>query len=859
MGLLAGADLINIAPPNLSPSWTSTPVVSFIAGVGGTKNLSDHTFDPESDSLTYTLNGSSAAWPTGMSMNSSGVVTGTSSVVEGTTTGMLVDIDDGVNPVVTSPSFSVVIVVTITDQALRDLGYILLNDYAGVDPTGVNDSTSGIQDAFLDISSKAGASTKNRPLWIAPDSVYKISDTLRANSYSQGDSICIVGGSNGATPKFVLVDSTAAFNTGTERPIFVCRAHHSATWPNFPSDPLSNSAPFNTIVGNHFGITLINIEIDCGINADAFGFYFPMAQRSFAANLKVDCTNAKGGFHGLLGRNSPMMNIEVVGGVWQIKNEIINNEASAGSCIAGLKLTGDSNTVDAIINEDFVPLVIVGFDITFTKATSMWTVDAGSFNTSGSGHVVFIDGIFRMTGAANPMIDNSNPRSSGGSKSMYLRNVYVTGTDNLIQSGAESVVTATGTWKLINEYAYTEQGSRDAAKGWYEHYSIIDGSITRTPEPATDIDSSVSAPVVDYIARHIITIPLVDSGPFVNVEDEGAVGTELEFGQELFRNNYSPPLDEQASDSEPAFTDAIAAAKAAGHNTVVIPRKAYAFKSKVTTDKDTIMIGVHPFKSRIFPHADWRPTSNVFMMETPDEVTGTGHMSMFGFIMREIDGSFTSPAGPYQFGWFSWVNWRIGRNSTAIWQARSREFVNSSFDTQNGRFYYHFEGGAGGKHYALGEHKGRNWGATGNRQIRISGTSEPMHLYGVAVESTKQGAEDVRYNIEILNSSNIRLYSSKREGDSPTCRYFNSSNIAFYGSGRQQLGTGHPINGVHVIDGTSDDILIAPITKDELNLNTDTGKSMLYEDIGFGVIRVDWPQGVSLYKRGTIDDAAATI
>ena len=131
MGLLAVNDLASTSPPNLSPSWTGTPVVSFVAGVGGTKNLSDHTFDPESDSLTYTLNGSSTAFPANVSMDSAGVITATNSVVVGTTNGILVDIDDGINVLVTSPSFSIIIANTITAQALRDLGFLLIDDFDG--------------------------------------------------------------------------------------------------------------------------------------------------------------------------------------------------------------------------------------------------------------------------------------------------------------------------------------------------------------------------------------------------------------------------------------------------------------------------------------------------------------------------------------------------------------------------------------------------------------------------------------------------------------------------------------------------------------------------------------------------------
>jgi hypothetical protein len=108
MGLIAGDTQGDPAePPNFPPSWTSTPSPNFEEGIGGVNNLSNNTIDPEGDTLTYTLAGGS--WPTGVTMSPFGVITATTSVVEGTTAGITVNISDGINPPVTSPSFSVVI------------------------------------------------------------------------------------------------------------------------------------------------------------------------------------------------------------------------------------------------------------------------------------------------------------------------------------------------------------------------------------------------------------------------------------------------------------------------------------------------------------------------------------------------------------------------------------------------------------------------------------------------------------------------------------------------------------------------------------------------------------------------------
>ena len=108
MVLLAASDLISVTPPNLPPEWTSTPTPSFIPSVGGTYSLSQDCIDPEADPITYTLNGGSAALPTGVTISGTDLV-GDGTVSEGTTAGILIDADDGVNSVVTSPSFSIVV------------------------------------------------------------------------------------------------------------------------------------------------------------------------------------------------------------------------------------------------------------------------------------------------------------------------------------------------------------------------------------------------------------------------------------------------------------------------------------------------------------------------------------------------------------------------------------------------------------------------------------------------------------------------------------------------------------------------------------------------------------------------------
>jgi hypothetical protein len=105
VGLLVTNDLVTAG--NSAPTWTDTPSPTFEAGVGGTYDLQNNVFDQDGDTITFALNGSSAALPTGVTLASNGTITATTSIAEAVTTGIIVDADDGTASVVPSASFSI--------------------------------------------------------------------------------------------------------------------------------------------------------------------------------------------------------------------------------------------------------------------------------------------------------------------------------------------------------------------------------------------------------------------------------------------------------------------------------------------------------------------------------------------------------------------------------------------------------------------------------------------------------------------------------------------------------------------------------------------------------------------------------
>ena len=844
-----------------------------MVGVGGTYSLAQDAFDQEGDTLTYVLVG--GAWPTGVSMDTAGLITATTSFVTGTT-GITVSVDDGTNSPVTSPSFDITSaeLSAITPQTLRDAGYLLIDDFAGVDPTGVSDSYEGINAAIL------STYKSNDVLWFTEGATYRVSDTIKCGAWDVSYSMPkLQGGGSGATrPKIVLDNGATGFgNSSDPQPVVCFRFFEGNGNPTnagnilefWPPDPMlqtntydprtpaeGGNGPTAYYPGNvdlrgrsaqAFAGRFNNIDIDCGTNAGAFGLYMPLAQNSMCMDVTITATNALGGMWGFPGRNSVTMNLKIIGGVWQVREDPRDRESSAGPMIAGLTLVGDARTTTPLQTDTFIPTLIVGFDI--TQGVSGPVLTTGSNSNTANNAAVLIDGIIRSLGGT--CFDNANERN------LYIRNVFITGTSNLISSGGFSTVTAAGTWKLINEYAYTTPTATE-----YPQRSMVNGTVSGTGEaqPANDVTASVATPTVDYVARHTITVPMIDQGTYVNVLDHGATRSTQSNTTTAYGSNY----DASTADSRQAFVDAMAAAQTAGHNRVFVPKGLYFIGSPgIAMLKDTIMMGVGAGVSRIGTKSNWTPTAKTYMVITADDATGTCHWSHIGLSMRTVpiggSGGTLNQSTPYPNDWFSFIHWRTGRNSTSIPIDINQRQWQKGENITNPKSYHAFSGNGGGKHYGL-DVSGRNMGHVDCRGLDISGTSEPLHIYGCNTEMSKKQPSigNCLVNIEIASSSNIRLYGNKREGNSATSLINDSTNVCLYGFGRQVRGEKSPALYTHRITGTSNHIIIAPSTYDYTD--TTSGTYMITEDLDGGSTHtISWPEGCSYYRRGIPTDVDVTI
>jgi hypothetical protein len=750
----------------------------------------------------------------------------------------------------------------IDPAILRSAGYVVVDDYSGVDSSDnpSSNSTAGIQNAIDD------SRTQNKPLWFAQNGIYYVTDTLRFGAWDYNSEYYNVmgGGQGGGRPLIRLKDGSSGFgSSGTPRPVITFRLFNVGGTMNpdavqdvWPSDPMSDIGVGKSQANVLFWSKFHNVDIDCGNNAGAFGMYFPAAQRAFAANVKITATNALGGWMGVLGRSAPLTNVEVIGGVWQLKGSNLNLDGNAGICIAGCKLIGDARTTEPFhYGGDSSPTVIVGFDWTMTRSGTF--VETSNGNATAANAVVLIDGIIRSAGGR--VIDNSAGRC------MYIRNVYITGTEDIIQSGSEQAITATGTWKLIEEYSYSMQGTFATGQSTAEYYqkSIIDGSIVSggsVNEPATSILSNVAAPTEDYIATHTEPLQKIDDGPFEDIRDHGAQSGPERSATGMFNNNN----DFNTADARTAIHAAFTAAAAAGHDRVLVPRGGfYTGEPGLNMLPDTKFIGVGDMYSKIGPHGTWATTTSddPWIVTSADDALGTAHYSGIGVTnpTKKPEGSSGGATQPWAGDNYNFVWWRTGRFSSSIQATCHWEYLGKDFACQ-AKTYHRFSGNAGGKHYGFTAMQGRSFGNVDCLGLDIYGTSEPLLFYGVNVEFAKAGAPDARHGVRIKNSSNIRVFGTKREGHATCLDVEDCSNIAYHGWGRVLNPRVSPDLQNIKIYGNSDDILLTVCLQDAPNEALSDTTSMLIEDLDSSpLVKIQYPVGVALYKRGTTDDAAMKI
>jgi hypothetical protein len=107
----------------------------------------------------------------------------------------------------------------------------------------------------------------------------------------------------------------------------------------------------------------------------------------------------------------------------------------------------------------------------------------------------------------------------------------------------------------------------------------------------------------------------------------------------------------------------------------------------------------------------------------------------------------------------------------------------------------------------------------------------------------------------MVDATNVRIYSVKREMPTPTMILRNCRNIGLFGHGRQCSSPFNGSGGHLQVLGGSDGVTIAPVIFD--STHGANGEATLRERLTRRPgVEVTYPEGLSIYKRGRLDDGA---
>ena len=729
--------------------------------------------------------------------------------------------------------------VAIPVATLQAAGYVVptASPY-NCDPTGVVDCTTAMQQAIDD------AFSARKTVWL-PSGTYRISNTLRcyrfirATNASPFSSHMIRGATIPSRPLIKIAPTAPAFdNLSLPRPMIAYLQWLSddpaGTFepPDQTYNPYSGPGTqagdtWSQNQGQYFNGMLINVNFDTSSHPAADGVCFSHAQTGWMANIKVTATNSRMAFNQFSSQGAISCNLEAVGGQYAFSltdNEFPGIGSGPGPVLAGIKASGQTLGIFKS-GSSYMSPTVVGFDFAPAGGAPVLVITTVG-SATGFHTMTMLDG--RITSSAL-LFDNTVL------KGLYLRNIYVSGTNDLIKSGVNTI-TAAGTWKKINEYCCNDLRGADippdsgfTGSGVLQHFSMIEGTVAHVQEPINSITPNFAAGSVptDLITKHIATFTSIEDGPYVDaVLDHGA--------------------STSGGDARAAIQAAIDAAQTAGHNRVFLRKGDFLIGGTVVLKRDTKLFGIGTVDhTKIAVHPSWAPTTGEpYMFDTEDHTEGTAYLADMEIQRRCLPTPSVNR--------FSLIKWRVGRKSVMANIMNSREFVTPSSLCTNRRILYDFVGSAGGKIYStFGD--GRAFHGLDVRVVRIVGTTQPLSFYGVMHEIAKlePSGQDPLTNCEVTNASNIRFYGGKREGGAPSLVLTDSNNVAWYGAGAMLT----PVNYFQVY-GASSGILIASAFVQGFSQGVAT-PFMMQENVtgGGGLKTIRWPYGISIYKRGTVNDA----
>lgn len=709
---------------------------------------------------------------------------------------------------------------------LYKYGYLVFETYSGIEANNpAFDNRAKIQEALND------ARNAGLVLWFeTKNAIWYVSDFLEMYFFRQfGASFPQVqfqvrGRPNGPATIKLMPSATGFSNAASPRPLIVWRYYEaqneSAQLTDRPSNPYTGTMPnWNSIPPSAFHFCISHLNLDVSGFAGAVGIIAHSAQNSQLNKMKITATNAYSCIRGLPLAQGLVHDVECIGGRYAIDT----SGGVAGANIVGFKASGQTVAVFNQIG-GYVGDTIVGFDIQVNNIPVC--INSGfKFGTS-SGTIIFVDGIVRNI-SGSQVLWQKDVGSSAQMGPLYIENVYITGTDNIIQTNNDPVKTYSGTWKRIKRYSYNPiynvAPPYTVGSHFFRSYMVLDGAASFSQKEYVDIQSNSTSPDIDF----------------------------YDFHRNLVTKWYDPDDDSLWSRLEhPGGTSDMSSTINAGLSSkdfVLLGKGNWYVSSPTVVGATKQILGVHSYYSVHRPHQTSFSPSTGYTMDTEDSQDSVTSISNVR-LEYTISGVDAVNMGN--------IRWRGGVNSRSHNMCPNGS-VFSTYVPQTPRYNIKFEGNGGGKHYgSFGNISYSTSNNNNSRGVLAENTEQPTYFYGFNIMHTKltngQPGPACRYAVEYINCKNIRMYGWVKEGSSAAAHIVDGDNICIYGIGRFGQGsfaTGSSLNMIHV-EGTSNNIMAVSCGTDTMWQNISLNS--LNEDIVGGTpLTIAWPNFINLYLRGS--------
>jgi hypothetical protein len=590
-----------------------------------------------------------------------------------------------------------------SSNALVKKGFLDVTLYAGVDKTGVADSTAGLQNA-IDDGYEYGFAV------YFPTGTYLVSDTLQRDQI-YNTSACtekIASGTYG-TPNSIRKAPVLVGEKGATRPLI--KLKNSSTGFGDVANPKAivhlrnyGNASFTTWAGYAacgYGLVVRGIDFNVGSsNPGAVGIQIPSAQYSTVEDVTITATGGYAGLRGMPTTNV-VVNLDVIGGRYGI---------IADTC-CGITLVGTHLSAQTVASLQVTTLgIVVAAGFKFEPAAGGTAVSIESWTAPS---VTLLDGVIQMIGATKPVITNTTTRD------VYVANSYVKTSGVVFEKGPSgNPVIGTETWQLIEEYSYN-------ANARYPGSVILINGVTSYTTRLTKQDG-VDAPPDSLWTRHSWSqLPWFSDADAKNVLDVdiGAVGNGT-------------------ADDTDALQNALDT-----YSKVFLPRGDYRLTRQLVLHQNTQLFGVSGQRSRLF--ADWDSGgATAYAVKTDTAANATTYLADVAIYARS--GSAGSVMGI--------LDWRAGKKSWARQIAAERpwELNQPGADHRN---VLHVGASGGGRWYGFADQWGQVRSHANNRMVLVENTSQPLVFYGMNIEHG-----DGDHLFEMANASNLAIIGTKTEG-----------------------------------------------------------------------------------------------